>query len=210
MCAFCIPVPVPGLARYAVLPSPPLASGPQLLLLSKSKAQLNHAESTLLKVLILKQLKVPLESITFEKPGEGSPLWLINCCKTVSTGMRESQPSIFRTHFQVPYPATLLFAALTKTPGGVGVLFPFRNSNDDSSVTKSRTLLNFPNRRTAPSSGTSRTAHPAVPGPADSSAPPTAGPALHPGTAPPLQSPCAPRLPALPRFRPQFPILSNP
>src|SRR5882757_5097280 len=48
-------------------------------------------------------------------------------------GSRESQPSIFRTHFQVPYAATLLFAcppwraALTKTPGGMGVLFPFRN-----------------------------------------------------------------------------------
>src|SRR6266403_2444671 len=84
MCAFCIPVPVPGLARHAVLPSPPPASSPQLLLLSKLKAQLNHAESTLLQVLILKQLKVPLESITFEKPGEGSPLWLTNCCKTVS------------------------------------------------------------------------------------------------------------------------------
>src|SRR6266478_7116587 len=42
-------------------------------------------------------------------------------------GSRESQPSIFRTHFQVPYAATPLFAALTKTPGGMGVLFPFRN-----------------------------------------------------------------------------------
>src|SRR5260221_14210864 len=81
-------------ARYAVLSSPPPVSGPQLLLLSKLKAPLNHAESTLLQVLILKQLKVPLESITFEKPGEGSPLWLINCCKTVSTGTVRGNPNL--------------------------------------------------------------------------------------------------------------------
>jgi len=36
--------------------------------------------------------------------------------------------SIFRTLFQVPYPATSLFAALTQTPGVCGVFFPFRNS----------------------------------------------------------------------------------
>jgi hypothetical protein len=40
-----------------------------VLLLSKLKAPLNQAESTLPKVLILKQLQVPLESIAFEKPG---------------------------------------------------------------------------------------------------------------------------------------------
>jgi hypothetical protein len=51
-------------------------SGPQVLLLSKFKAPINLAESTLLQVLILKQLKVPLESITFEKQGGGAPLWL--------------------------------------------------------------------------------------------------------------------------------------
>jgi hypothetical protein len=50
-----------------------------LLLLSKFPAPINHAESTFLKVLILKQLKVPLESITFEKQGGGSPLWLTIC-----------------------------------------------------------------------------------------------------------------------------------
>jgi hypothetical protein len=44
------------------------------LLLSKLKAPINHAESTFLQVLILKQLKVPLESIAFEKPGEGYPV----------------------------------------------------------------------------------------------------------------------------------------
>jgi len=29
---------------------------------------------------------------------------------------------LFRTHFQVPYPATPLFATLTKTPGCLGIL----------------------------------------------------------------------------------------
>src|SRR5260370_6040783 len=114
------------LARYAVLPSPSLASGPQVLLLSKLKAPINHAESTLLQVFFLKNLK-PFAINTFEKQGEGSSLWLTNCSKKVSGGKdrSESQPSIFRTLFQVPYAATLLFAALTKTPGGVGVFFPF-------------------------------------------------------------------------------------
>src|SRR5437879_13911985 len=69
---------------YAVLLSPSLASDPHVLILSKLKAPINHAESTLLQVLILKQLKVPLESITFEKQGEGSPLWLTNRHKKVS------------------------------------------------------------------------------------------------------------------------------
>src|SRR6266436_7339191 len=85
------------------------------------------------------------------------------------------------------------------------------NSNDNSpAITNPLSRLNSPNRRTAPSCGTSRSAHPAIPGAADSSAPPVVGPALHPGTAPPLQSPCALRPPALPRFRPQCPALSNP
>jgi hypothetical protein len=35
--------------------------------------------------------------------------------------------SILRTLFQVPYPVSPLSATLTKTPGGVGVFFPFRN-----------------------------------------------------------------------------------
>src|SRR5437879_514746 len=81
----CLPRASRGAPKgHAVLPFPSLASGPQVLLLSKLKAPVNHAESTLLQVLILKQLKVPLESITFEKQGEGSPLWLTNCSKIVS------------------------------------------------------------------------------------------------------------------------------
>jgi hypothetical protein len=45
------------IARYAVLPSPPQALGPQLLLLSKLRTPTNHAESTLLQVFFLKNLK---------------------------------------------------------------------------------------------------------------------------------------------------------
>jgi hypothetical protein len=68
----------------AVLPPPSLASSPPRLLLHTVSWPINHAESTLLQVLILKQLKVPLESITFEKPGEGPPLWLTKYDKKVS------------------------------------------------------------------------------------------------------------------------------
>src|SRR5260370_3659259 len=67
---------------YAVLPPPSLASGPQALLLSKLKDPINHAESTLLQVFFLKNLK-PFGINTFEKQGEGSPLWLTNCSKKV-------------------------------------------------------------------------------------------------------------------------------
>jgi hypothetical protein len=58
----------------------PLVGG--LLLLSKLKAPINHAESTLLQVLILKQLKVPLESITFEKQGGGYPIMVNQVLET--------------------------------------------------------------------------------------------------------------------------------
>ena len=113
----------------AVLPSPSLASGPQLLLLTKLRAPLNHAESTLLQVLILKQLKVPLESITFEKQGRGVVTMVNHLLETShplsSSALRPrvsvaDSSSILRTHFQVPYPATPLFATLTKTPGVYG------------------------------------------------------------------------------------------
>src|SRR5260370_38523043 len=49
--------PGPMFAHYAVLPSPSLHSGPKVLLLSKLKAPINHAESTLLQVFFLKNLK---------------------------------------------------------------------------------------------------------------------------------------------------------
>jgi hypothetical protein len=80
------------LARYAVLPSPALASGPQVLLLSKLKAPINHAESTLLQVFFLKNLK-PFGINTFEKLGGGSPLWLTDCSKKVSTGKSRRKPN---------------------------------------------------------------------------------------------------------------------
>ena len=49
-----------------------------VLLFSKLKPPTSHAESTLLKVFFLKNLK-PFEINTFGKQGEGSPLWLTNC-----------------------------------------------------------------------------------------------------------------------------------
>jgi len=74
-----------------LFPAP--ASGPQVLLLSKLKAPLNHAESTLLQVFFLKNLK-PFEITTYEKPGEGSPLWLTNCSKRVSARKDRWIPSL--------------------------------------------------------------------------------------------------------------------
>src|SRR5258708_22346290 len=70
------------LARYAVLPSPSLASGPQLLLLCKLRRPTNHAESTLPQVFFPRNLK-PFEISTYEKQGEGSLLRLTICYKKV-------------------------------------------------------------------------------------------------------------------------------
>ena len=61
---------IPIWSGHSDAPSPSLAPGPQLLLLSKRKAQLNHAESTLLQVFFLKNLK-PFAINTFEKHGRG-------------------------------------------------------------------------------------------------------------------------------------------
>src|SRR6267154_1786449 len=150
MCAFCIPVPVPGLARHAVLPSPPPASSPQLLLLSKLKSQLNHAESTLLQVLILKQLKVPLESITFEKPGEGSPLWLTNCSKRVSVGKVRGNPnlpsSVHTSKFRIPQP---LYLPLLRKHRGCGGILPILEPLIPSFPSAARDLL-FLSRHSSP------------------------------------------------------------
>ncbi len=86
---------------YAVLPSPSLASGAQVLLLSILKAPINHAESTLLQVFFLKKLK-SFGINTYEEQGEGSPLWLTKLFyeSICPKGSLESQPSIFRTLFQ--------------------------------------------------------------------------------------------------------------
>src|SRR5258708_36184069 len=78
---------------YAVLPSSSLASGPQVLLLSNLKAPINHADSTLLQVFFLKNLK-PFGINTYEKQGEGSPLWLTSCSKKVHVGNVPWNPSL--------------------------------------------------------------------------------------------------------------------
>src|SRR5713101_8806573 len=115
------------LARYAVLPSPSLASGPQVLLLSKLKAPINHAESTLLQVFFLKNLK-PFGMNTCEKQGEGSPLWLTNCSKQVSARKARWNPSlpssVHSSKFRIPQ--VLHLQLLRKLPG-VGVPFLFWN-----------------------------------------------------------------------------------
>src|SRR4029077_585362 len=86
-------------------PFPSLASRPQLLLFSKLKAPINRAESTLLQVFFLKNLN-PIGINTFEKQGEGSPLWLTNCSKKVSSGMARRNPNLpFSVHtskFRIP------------------------------------------------------------------------------------------------------------
>src|SRR5260370_5626144 len=88
---------------YAVLPSPSLASGPQVLLLSKLKAPINHAESTLLQVFFLKNLK-PFEINTYEKQWEGSPLCLTSCYNKVSAPKFPWNPRL-----QPPHPSSHLF-----------------------------------------------------------------------------------------------------
>jgi hypothetical protein len=85
---------------------------PQVLLLSKCKAPINHAESTLLEVFILKQLKGTLESTLFKKQG-GVPHY--------------GQPNVIREYLvsrpgrtNTPVRWLDLFplsATLTKTPG---------------------------------------------------------------------------------------------
>jgi hypothetical protein len=127
------PRSITSLARRssADLPPPSLASGSQRLLLCKLKRPINHAESTLLQVLILKQLKVPLESITFEKPGEGSPLWLTNCSKQVST---QSFPGIptFHSPYAPPSSATPPSAKLRLATG----LVPIRDQGGEKLSTR--------------------------------------------------------------------------
>jgi len=116
ICALCIPVSVPGLARYAVLPSPAPGSGPQVLLLSKLKAPINHAESTLLKVFFLKNLK-PFAINTFEKQGGGPPLWLTNCYRSISPC------GLVAPIYRYVAPTYLLYLPLLrKHPGGGGIL----------------------------------------------------------------------------------------
>src|SRR5229473_2234656 len=116
---------------YAVLPSSSLAAGPQVLLLSKLKAPINHAESTLLQVFFLKNVK-PFGINTFEKQGEGSPLWLTNCSKKVSVGKARWNPnlpsSVHSSKFRIPQLLCLPLACpersrrIRKLPGCGGIL----------------------------------------------------------------------------------------
>ena len=93
------------------LSSLPPASGPQVLLLSKRQAPINQAESTLLKMFFLNNLK-PFEINTFEKQGRGSPLWLTDCFKKVYF----TCGSLFN-HLREPHFATLLFSTLCRKGG---------------------------------------------------------------------------------------------
>ncbi len=102
--------------RAAPFLIPTIALYSKQLLLYNSRPLGTHLKSTLLQVFILRNLK-PFGINTYEKLGRGYRLWLTKCSKVVSS-------SILRTHFQVPYPATPLFATLTKTPGVWGVFFP--------------------------------------------------------------------------------------
>src|SRR6266478_4038331 len=95
--------------RAAPFLIPTTALYPRCLLLYSSRPFGTHLKSTLLQVFILRNLK-PFGINTYEKQGRGYRLWLTKCSKVVSS-------SILRTHFQVPYPATPLFATLTKTAG---------------------------------------------------------------------------------------------
>src|SRR3989442_11539178 len=147
------------LARYAALPSPSLASGPQVLLLSKLNAPLNHAESTLLQVFFLKNLK-PFGINTLEEQGEGSPLWLTNCYKQVSVAKVRWNPSLPSSVYSSKLSGLQLLCLPLAGPErsrrirkhrGVGLFFPFwlalstaegftqrdlceGNSNNDSSA----------------------------------------------------------------------------
>src|SRR5260370_26269512 len=87
---------------------PTIALCPRQLLFYDPRPPRTHLKPTLLQVFILKILK-PFFTNTYEKQGRGYRLCLAKFSRAVSS-------SILRTHFQVPYPATSLFATLTNTP----------------------------------------------------------------------------------------------
>jgi len=58
-----------------------------------------------------------------------------------------SPSSILRTHYQVPDPVSPLLAIPTRTPGGVGVFFPFRFTRNDLGEGNSHFFLLLPPRR---------------------------------------------------------------
>ena len=85
-----------------------------VLLLSKLKAPISRAESTLSEVFFLKNLK-PFAINTFGKQGEGYPLWLTNCSKKVYFASWLSFQSLPGVHL-----ATASFSGLCRN-GGRGV-----------------------------------------------------------------------------------------
>src|SRR5258708_33353578 len=126
---------------YAALPSPALASGPQLLLFCKLRCPINHAESTLLQVFFLKNLK-PFGINTYEKQGEGSPSWLTNCSKKVYVRKVRWNPSLpSSVHSSKLCRLQLLCLPLAcpersrtiRKHRRVGLFFPFWNSSAEGS-----------------------------------------------------------------------------
>src|SRR5229473_3594169 len=115
----------PTILTPSPAPAPSLSSIPRQLLLHKLASPITHLESTLLQVFFLKNLK-PFGINTYEKQGEGWVIMVNHLLETShplsSSALRlcvsaASPSSILRTHSQVPYPLSPLFATLTKTAG---------------------------------------------------------------------------------------------
>jgi hypothetical protein len=71
MLPFLVNSTLPTVLTSSFAPVPAPASDPRELLLYKHTSPLNHLESTLSEVLILKQLKVPLKSTLLKNRGGG-------------------------------------------------------------------------------------------------------------------------------------------
>src|SRR5229473_7623330 len=95
----------PTILTPSPAPAPSLSSIPRQLLLHKLASPITHLESTLLQVFFLKNLK-PFGINTYEKQGEGSPLWLTNCSKKVSVRKVRGNPnlpfSVRTSKFRIP------------------------------------------------------------------------------------------------------------
>ncbi len=116
---------------------------PQQLLFYKHDHPITNLESTLLQVFILKNLK-PFEintSTLTKNRGRGGRYGYPNVLrKYLAERLAGTQPSILRTFFQVPYPATPLFATLTKTPGVYGYSSHFGTTPTPSKSARIRML----------------------------------------------------------------------
>ncbi len=122
--------PDPVEEPLAVVPASSTPSVPQELLLCKFSSPVTLLDATLMylpaSVKCCKQTTYgppkPFRCNTYKKQGEGVPIMVNQVLETShplsSATLRLcAPPSILRTHFQVPYPATPLFATLTKTAG---------------------------------------------------------------------------------------------